>query len=67
MLIGLYNGETRSSTLMLSRPIYDRWGIRVQKECVDHVVYSNPTGMSLNRGHYIKGSYPFRNTILLIM
>ena len=29
------------------------------------VVYSTQTGIRLNRGHYIKESHPFRNTLLL--
>ena len=32
---------------------------------IAYVLYSTQTGIRLNRGHYIKGSHPFRNTLLL--
>ena len=31
-----------------------------KRTAIDDVVYSTQTGISLNRGHYIKSNHPFR-------
>ena len=34
---------------------------------IAYVMYSTQAGIRLNRGHYIKGSHPFQNTLIEIM
>ena len=37
----------------------------LKRTAIADVVYSTDTGMRSNRGHHIKGSHPFQNTLLL--
>ena len=59
----------------LNKPVAQFWGCHdlhtadgesvLKRTAIALVVYSTQTGIRINRGHYMKRSHPFRNTLLL--
>ena len=68
MSLGLYNGEKSAVQLSCCHDLHTSTidGIFVLKRTtIPRLMYLTQTGVSLHRGHYIKGNHPFRNTVLL--
>ena len=64
--MGLYNGEKPVAQLCGCYDLYTADGECVLKRtAIADMVYSTQTLIRLNRSYSIKGSHPFRNTILL--
>ena len=64
--MGLHNGEKSVAQLWGCHDSHTTDGESVLKRtAIAYVVYWTQTGIRLKRGHHIKGSHPFRNTLLL--